>query len=126
MARFTGHAGLAFGIFHRYVNSLKGETLKTRAERKRAFGEASAAASAAAHQVVLAKENAAQSTALRKLFGPLAALQPTLGSVAAALGRGHLDPAEVSSANGAIANIEQAGAVGGVKIVERVPAATPS
>jgi hypothetical protein len=31
MVRFTGHAGLAFGIFHRYVYTLKGKTIKTRA-----------------------------------------------------------------------------------------------
>ena len=122
MARFTGDAGLAFGIFHRYVYTLRGETLKTRGQRTRAFGKASAAASAAAREVVLAKKNAVDSTRLRKLFGPLAGLQPMLRSIAKNLGRGHLDAAGVMSANAAIAYIEQAGSVGGVKIVERAPA----
>ncbi|MBV8948161.1 MAG: hypothetical protein JOZ95_22235 [Solirubrobacterales bacterium] len=122
MTTFTGHAGLAFGIFHRYVYPLKGETLKTRAQRQRAYAKARAAASAAARQVVLAKENGVQSTALRKLFGPLAALEPMLGSVARGLGRGHFDAAGVSSTNAAIAYIEHSGSIGGVKIVERAPA----
>ena len=122
MTRFTGHAGLAFGIFHRYVYALKGETIKTRAERKVALGKASAAASAAEREVGLAKKNAVQSTALRKLFGPLAALQGRLGMVARALGRGHFNAANVTSVNRAIAYVEQVGSVGGVKIVERAPA----
>lgn len=123
MARFTGHVGLAFGIFHRYVYAqLRGETLKGAAQRERAFAKASAAASAAARQVVLAKQSAEQSTALRKLFGPLAGLQSTLAGIATALHRGHSDAAGIKVANGSIAYIEQVGSVGGVKIVERAPA----
>ena len=126
MARFTGHAGLAFGIFHRYVyEPLTGQTLKNPGQRKRALAKASAAATAATRQVVLAKRNAEQSTALRKLFGPLAALEPTFASVAKTLHEGHRDGAGIRSANGAIANIEQSGSVGGVKIAERAPAASP-
>ena len=120
LARFTRHAGLAFGIFHRYVyGPVTGGAPKSPARRERAFANASAAASAAAHEIGLAKRNASQSTALRKLFGPLAALQPTLAGVATALERGHSDPAGLRAANIAIASIEQSGSVGGVKIAER-------
>jgi hypothetical protein len=126
MATFVGHAGLAFGIFHRYVYApFRAGSLERPGRHKVVLAKAGAAAAAAAHEVVLAKQKAGQSTALRKLFGPLAALVPTLGGLATSLDRGHSDAAQIKLANGAIANIEKTGSVGGVKIAERVPATNP-
>jgi hypothetical protein len=125
-ATFVGHAGLAFGTFHRYVyKPFKAGNLHNAAHNKVAFAKAAAATAATAHEVVAAKAAAGASTALRKLFAPLAALVPTLSGLATNLKHGHPDPADTKDANRAIASVEQIGSAAGVKISERAPAVNP-
>jgi hypothetical protein len=125
-AMFVGHAGLAFGTFHRYVyKPFKAGNLRNSANNKLAFAKAAAATTATADEVVAAKQAAGASTALRKLFAPLAALAPTLGALETNLKHGHPDPADIKEANRAIASIKQIGSAAGVKISERAPAVNP-
>jgi hypothetical protein len=122
-AKFVGHAGLAFGAFHRYVyHAFKTGSLGSRAQHNAAVVKAEAAVTAAAREVMLAKQAATGSTALRKLFAPLAALEPTLRGLATRLSHGHLTAADIKSANGQIAGVEQIGSAAGVRIFERAPA----
>jgi hypothetical protein len=126
MAKFVGHAGLAFGIFHRYVyKPFRAGALNDAVQPKLAFTKAGAAAAAASREVVLAKQDAQGSTALRKLYAPLAGLVPTLGNVAGRLDRGHPDPGGIKMTNGAIASIKQTARAAGVRIPERAPARNP-
>lgn len=122
-AHFLGLAGPGLGIFHRYVYlPFKHGSLSA---NKAAMARAGTAAAAAAREVELAKEAAAGSTALRKLFAPLAAVVPTLTAVSARLNHGHPAPADIKAANAAIAGLEQAAAASGVPIRERAPAKSP-
>lgn len=122
-ARFVGHAGVAFGAFHRYVYvPFRSGSLVNPAHQRVAAVKAGAAIAAATREIMLAKQAAVGSTALRKLYGPLTSLEPTLRTLATNLQRGHVNPAAIRSANGEIAGVEQIGSAAGVRIFERAPA----
>jgi hypothetical protein len=121
-ATFLGHAGLAFGAFHRYVYvPFRSGSLHNPAHQRLAAAQAGAAITAATREIMLAKQAAVGSTALRKLYAPLAALEPTLRALATNLHRGRVSGAAIKSANIEIAGVEQIGSAAGVKIFERTP-----
>ena len=84
--------------------------------------KAGAAGLIAYHEVTQAKQAAQGSAALRELFAPLAALGATLSGLGDKLNRGRLNPAQIESANSAIAGIKQDGSSSGLDITERAPA----
>jgi hypothetical protein len=126
LAQFVRHAGLAFGIFHRYVyDAFKAGDLNDPAHHKPALQKAGAASMAAFAQVLAAKQAAQGATGLRELFAPLAAFQATLNNLAVGLNQGHLDRFDIQSGNGTVANIKQSALSAGVNIVESAPASAP-
>jgi len=121
--RFALEAGLAFGIFHQDVTKpFKAGALESPRHHKRARAAAAAATLAALQEAEVAKRFAQGDSSLRKLFAPMAALEATLSTLAQTLERGHLDRADIVSADLAIANIERSAGSSGVKIAERAPA----
>lgn len=123
-SKFETHAGLAFGIFRRYVyKPFRAGAFNGPTQGKLAFEKAAAASLSAFHEVTLAKLAAQRSTVLRELYAPMAELQLTLSSLANRLKRNHPDRADIEATNGTIASILKSASSSGVKIAE---SATPA
>jgi hypothetical protein len=120
---FTLHAGLAFGIFRRYVyEPLKFQHLQDPAQRRADLVKRGIAAMAAYRELTKAKQAAEVGAPVMQLFAPLAALGATLNGLTDELKRGRSDPSDLELANSTIVNIEKTASSSGVKIAERAPA----
>jgi hypothetical protein len=121
--KFLLHAGLAFGVFHRYIyKPFKAGTFSHPLQHKLALVKAAAAAVFVVHEVRKASEDAQSSALLRKLFSPLTALAASVTALTAGLRAGHADAATLGSANGSIESIEHGASAAGASVRERAVA----
>ena len=99
--KFTLHAGLAFGAFHRYIYKpfKRGDFSGGLRHHKAALFKGALAAAFSYHEVRLALNDARSSRILRTLLKPLLALQTKLSSLRQGLRRGSASPATITSAN---------------------------
>jgi hypothetical protein len=125
-AKLVKHTGIAFGIFKREIYMpYKAGKFTNRGHHKLALAKARAAVAASLREVVQAKQAAQGTTALRKLFIPLGALEVSLSGLASQLKHGRSDRLDIQAANTTIAGIKAAGSSSGLRITEQAqPAAS--
>lgn len=121
--KFALHAGLAFGVFHRYIYKpfKKGEFSGGFSRHKAATAKAAVAAVFAYHEVRLALNDARSSKVLSRALAPLLALQTKFKSLAGSLKRGTVDSSTIDSANANTAQTSAAGAAAGQPVTDRQP-----
>ncbi len=123
--KFLLHAGLATGAFHRYIyKPLKGQQFSAGAEhRVSSFIEAGAAGLFIVHELKLAREDAAASSALCRLTAPLDNASTALSSLTGRLKGGSATPADLDSANTSVDALSGQSAGSGATIHDVTPPA---
>jgi hypothetical protein len=117
--KFLLHAGLAFGVFHRWIyKPFKAGTFTHPLRHKLAFVKALIAGGIVIHEVRLALADARSSKLLSKVVLPLAALGSSVAVVRAALRNHKADAASINAANSSAANASAASRAAGQPITE--------
>jgi hypothetical protein len=118
--KFVIHAGLAFGVFHRYIYKpfKKGE-FSHPLRHKVALLKAVAAALFVRHEVLLARQDARSSRLLSHVVLPLLAVGGAVVAIRSALAGHHAPPASsVNTAESSISSAEADSASAGQPICE--------
>ena len=98
--KFVLHAGLAFGVFHRYIyGPFQSGTLQHPLLHKVTFLKAAAAALFVVHEVKIAADDARHSKILSKVVLPLVALGSAVHLIRAALLKGKAPAGSINFAN---------------------------
>jgi hypothetical protein len=108
LTTFVGSAGTALGSFQRDVyKPYRQGRLKDPARDGAALRAARTAAALSADEVAMAKRTAASSTTLRKLYGPLAALELTLSQLTTGLAHGRASGGTIKLADAEVASLRR-------------------
>jgi hypothetical protein len=117
--KFLLHAGLAFGVFHRYIyKPFKAGTLSHPLLHKLTFLKAAAAALFVIHEVKLARTDAQASKLLSKVILPLTAVGSAVALARLALLKGKAPAGPVNYANSSAAAASAASSAAGQPITE--------
>ena len=117
--KFVLHAGLAFGVFHRWIYTPYREGLLSHPLRhKLVFVKAIAAGAFVLHEIKLARADAAHSAILSHVVLPLATVASSVALIHAALTHNHVDAGAIGSANSAISQAHSASSAAGQPITE--------
>jgi hypothetical protein len=118
--KFVIHAGLAFGVFHRWIyKPFKRGDFNHPLSHKLTLAKALVAAGVVIHEVRLASADAGHSRLLSNVVLPLAGIVGTVHLISSALGHHHApDASAVSTANSQISGAESASKAAGQPIQE--------
>lgn len=117
--KFVLHAGLAFGVFHRWIyKPYKAGTLQHPLLHKLAFVKALAAGGVVLHEVRLALQDARSSKLLSKVVVPLTAMAGSVTAIRAALRNHGVDAGAINSAEDSIRRAGAASRSAGQPITE--------
>jgi hypothetical protein len=117
--KFVLHAGLAFGVFHRWIyKPFKKGDFKHPLSHKLAVVKGIAAGAFVVHEVKLALQAAKGSKLLSKVVAPLTALGGSVAAIRAGLKKGKVDPNSVNSAESNISSTKSDSAAAGQPISE--------
>lgn len=120
--KFVLHAGLAFGAFHRWIyKPLRAGAFAHPLSHKAAVVKGGLAGAFTYHELKLALRAAQADKTLSHLVAPITALQNKINGVTTGLKQGHVDAAQINSANGSIASIHSQSAAAGQPITEQTP-----
>jgi hypothetical protein len=98
--KFVLHAGIAFGVFHRWIyKPYEAGTLNHPLAHKLAFAKALIATGVVVHEVRLALADARGSKLLSKVVVPLGAMAGSVALIRAALRHHQVNSSAISSAN---------------------------
>jgi hypothetical protein len=117
--KFAFHAGLAFGVFHRWIYKpfKKGE-FNHPLSHKIAFVKGLIAAAFVYHEVKLAREDARHSKLLSKVVLPLLAVGTAALAIRSALQHHRADAGAINSAESSISSAKAASSAAGQPITE--------
>jgi hypothetical protein len=117
--KFALHAGLAFGVFHRWIyKPFKRDELQHPLRHKVAFAKALAAGAFVLHEIRLARADAAHSAVLSHVVVPLLAVASSVAVIHAALRHHRADASAINSANSSIGQAHSASSAAGQPIRE--------
>lgn len=117
--KFVIHAGLAFGVFHRWIyKPFKRGDFAHPLSHKLAVTKALAAGAFVIHEVRLARQDARSSKVLSKVVLPLTALGGSIAAIRAGLRSGHVNPGSVNSAESDVNSAKSASSAAGQPIQE--------
>lgn len=121
---FATHAGLAFGVFYRYIYApYRAGRFSPAARDRAALSRATLAAKFVADQLEQATVAAHESTTLAKLIAPLHVLDEGFRTALVKLRSGHFKMSEIEAANLAISAIKGSAMQAGLPITESTPSA---
>jgi hypothetical protein len=117
--KFVIHAGLAFGVFHRWIyKPFKKGDFSHPLRHKVAVIKALAAGAFVVHEVRLARNDARSSKLLSKVILPLTALGGSVALIRSGLKSGHVNSGAVTAANSDISSAKSASSAAGQPISE--------
>jgi hypothetical protein len=117
--KFLVHAGLAFGVFHRWIyKPFKAGYFSHPLSHKIAFVKGLIAAAFVYHEVKLAREDASHSRLLSKVVLPLASVASAALLIRSALQHHHADAAAINGADASISSAKAASSAAGQPITE--------
>jgi hypothetical protein len=121
-AKFVLHAGLAFGAFHHFIYlPFRAGDFSHPFSHKLTIVKAGLAAVFVVHEVKLAYADANADPTLSKLTAPLNALGAKLEGLVSQVKSGHVNAADLSSAQGAVSSVSSLASGAGASITEAVP-----
>src|ERR1700730_17398130 len=117
--KFLIHAGLAFGVFHRWIyKPFKKGDFSHPLRHKLAVVKALAAGLFVIHEVKLARNDAKSSKLLSKVVLPLTALGGAVALIRSGLKSGHVNSTAVNGAEGDVTSAKAASSAAGQPITE--------